>query len=54
VDTSVHGGLDERANILVFDGTLSGDLVETSSVSTITHRLILKITLATLVTDRAI
>jgi len=50
----VDAYLDERADVLVLDGTLSTQLVEATSVSTIAHALVLQITLATLITDGAV
>jgi hypothetical protein len=46
--------LDQRANVLVLNGTLALQLVETSSVCTVSHALILQITLATLVANGAV
>lgn len=43
--------LDERANVLVLDRALATKLVEAAAVSTVSHALVLQITLATLVTD---
>ena len=46
--------LDERTNVLVLDGTLATKLVEATTVSTVSHALVLEITLATLVANGAI
>jgi hypothetical protein len=54
VNASVHRCLDQGSNVLVLNGTLAAHLVETSPVRTIAHRLILKVTLASLVTNGAI
>jgi hypothetical protein len=54
VDTSVHRSLDQRANVLVLDGSLAPNLVESASVGSVTHRLVLKITLTTLITNRTV
>jgi hypothetical protein len=54
VDTPVHRSLDQRANVLVLDGSLAANLVESASVGSVTHRLVLKITLTTLITNRTV
>lgn len=46
--------LDQRSNILVLNSTLSARLVEAASVRTISHALILQVTLATLVANGAV
>lgn len=46
--------LDQWANVLVLNRTLATQLVEASSVGTVSHRLILQIALATLVADGAV
>lgn len=46
--------LNQRSNILILDASLSADFVESASVRTISHRLILQIAFATLVADGAI
>lgn len=46
--------LDERTNVLVLDGTLATKLVEATTVSTVSHALVLEIALATLIANRAI
>jgi hypothetical protein len=43
--------LDQRPDVLVLDCALAFELVEASAVRTISHRLILEITLASLVTN---
>jgi hypothetical protein len=52
VDTTSHNSLDNRANVLVLNRAL--DLTETRAIRTEFHRLILEITLTTLITNRAI
>ena len=54
VDAAVHRRLDQRANVLVLNGTLAADLVEAAAVGTVAHGLVLKIALATLVANRAV
>jgi hypothetical protein len=54
VNATVHGGLDERSDVLVLNRTLSGNLVETSTVRSVSHRLVLKVTLSSLVANRAV
>jgi hypothetical protein len=54
VDTSVHGSLDQGTNVLILDSSLAANLVESASVRSVTHRLVLKITLTTLITDGAV
>lgn len=46
--------LDERTNVLVLDGTLATKLVEATTITTVSHALILEITLATLVANGAV
>lgn len=46
--------LDQRSNVLVFDGTLALDLVEASAVCAVSHRLVLEIALSSLVADGAV
>jgi hypothetical protein len=46
--------LDERTNVLVLDSTLASHLVEAATVAAVSHALVLKITLATLVANRAV
>jgi hypothetical protein len=46
VDASRHNGLDERSHVLVFYGSLAGNLVESCSVASVTHRLVLQIALS--------
>jgi hypothetical protein len=46
--------LDKGTNVLVLDGTLATKLVEAATVATISHALILEITLATLVANGAV
>jgi hypothetical protein len=46
--------LDQRSNVLVFHSALALDLVESSSVATISHRLVLKITLSSLIANGAV
>ena len=54
VFSAIVAYLDQRANVLVLNGTLALQLVETSSVCTVSHALILQVTLATLVANRAV
>jgi hypothetical protein len=54
VNTSVHRGLNQGADVLILDGSLAANFVESASIGSVTHRLILKITLTTLITDGAI
>lgn len=54
VDASVHGGLDQGTNVLVLGGSLSGDFGESTSVSAVSHALVLQITLSSLVTNGAV
>lgn len=54
VFSAIVAYLDQRANVLVLNGTLALQLVETSSVCTVSHALILQITLATLVANGAV
>jgi hypothetical protein len=46
--------LDKGTNVLVLDGTLATKLVEAATVATISHALILEITLTTLVANGAV
>ena len=46
--------LDQWSDVLVLNGTLATDLVETSTVRTVSHGLILEIALASLVANRAV
>lgn len=46
--------LDEGTDVLVFHCSLASDLVKAASVGTVTHGLVLKIALASLVTDGAV
>jgi len=46
--------LNQRSDILVFNRSLALDFVKSSSVRTVSHTLILKIALTTLVADRAV
>ena len=50
----VHRGLDQRSNVLVFHSAFASHLVESSPIRTISHRLILQITLASLIADGAV
>jgi hypothetical protein len=54
VNTSVHRSLDQGTDVLVLDSSLAANLVESASVRSVTHRLVLKITLTTLITNRAV
>ena len=49
-----HDRLDERAEVLVFDGTLATHLVEARAVTAVAHRLVLEVALTTPVADRAV
>lgn len=46
--------LDQGSNVLVLNSTLSAQLVEATSVGTVSHALILQVALATLVADGAV
>jgi hypothetical protein len=46
--------LDKRTNVLVLDSTLALHLVEATTVAAVSHALVLKITLATLVANGAV
>lgn len=46
--------LDQRTDVLILNGTLAGDLVKPTPIGTISHTLVLEITLTTLVANRAI
>jgi hypothetical protein len=46
--------LDQRSHVLVLHRTLATNLVETASVATISHRLVLEIALASLVANGAV
>ena len=54
LNAPVHGRLNKGAEILVLNSPLAGDLVEARPIRAIPHRLVLQITLATLITDGAI
>lgn len=51
MDTTVHGGLDERSKVLVLSRSFSGDFVEPSSIGSVSHRLILQIAFSSLIAD---
>lgn len=46
--------LDQRANVLVLNSTLATDLVESTAVGSVPHRLVLEIALASLVANGAV
>ncbi len=52
MDAAVHRGLDERADIFVFDRALVLGIAR--SIDAIAHRLILQVAFAALIADRAI
>ena len=52
VDAAVHEGLDQRADVLLFDGALVLDVARAAEA--VGHRLVLQIALAALVADRAV
>jgi len=54
LNTPVHGRLDEGPEVLVLDCTLASDFVETSTVGTISHGLVLQVTLSSLITNGAV
>jgi hypothetical protein len=54
VNATGHGGLDQRSQILVLDGTLANNLGETATIRTVTDGLILEITLSSLVANGAV
>ena len=49
-----HHGLDKRTEVLVFHCTLSSRLMETRTIFTVAHRLVLQVTLTTPVANRAV
>lgn len=49
VDTSIHGSFDKGTKVLVFGRSFSGDFVESSSIGSVAHGLILEIALSSLV-----
>lgn len=51
---SVCRHLDERTNVLVLDGTLATKLVEATTITAVSHALVLEIALATLVANWAV
>jgi len=51
---SLFAYLHQRPNILVLDRSLPTDFVESTSVTTIPHALILQITLSSLIANRAV
>lgn len=54
MDTAVHGGLDERADVLVFDGALTANFVEAAAVGAVAHGLVLEVAFTALVADGAV
>jgi hypothetical protein len=54
VNAAGHGGLDQWSQILVLNSTLANNLGETTTVGTVADRLVLKITLASLVANGAV
>jgi hypothetical protein len=54
MDASVHRGLNQGSNVFILYGSLATDLMKATAVSTVSHRLILQITFASLITDRAV
>jgi len=46
--------LDQRSNVLVLDRSLTTDFVKSTPIRTVSHALILKVALATLVANRAV
>src|SRR5579862_5775183 len=52
MDTAIHAGRDQRAEILIFDRALV--LLIAAAIEAIGHRLVLQIAFATLIADRAI
>jgi hypothetical protein len=54
MNASVHRSFDQRADVFILHSTLSAGFVESTSIGTITHRLVLEIALSSLITNGAI